>query len=81
MDKIIIEYDIPIQDQKHVDEWNEKYSKWYDNHESFKTTEEYVDILIDKFLDAISMVGDDGGWFINDEIQVKIELEYVPEDK
>ena len=27
MDKEIIEYCIPIQSQKHVDEWNEKYSK------------------------------------------------------
>lgn len=81
MDKEIIEYHIPIQDKKHIDEWNEKFSKVFDDFEPYKSTEEHIDILMNKFYDAIQKVGDDGGWYTCDGINVKIELEYEPESK
>ena len=81
MDKEIIEYCIPIQSQKHVDEWNEKYSKEFDNWMPYKSTEEHIDILMNKLYDTIQKVGDDGGWYAGDGINVKIELKYEPESK
>jgi hypothetical protein len=36
---------------------------------------------MNKFYDAIQKVGDDGGWYTCDGINVKIELEYEPESK
>ena len=81
MDKEIIEYEIPIQDQEHVDKWNKKYSKEFDNFEPYKSTEDHIIILGNKFLGTINRVGNDGGWYIGDSIKVKIELEYKPENK
>ena len=81
MEKQIIVYDIPIQDRERVDEWNEKFSKAFNDFEPYKSTEEHIYILMNKIYNAICKVGNDGGWYIGDEIKVKIELEYVPENK
>lgn len=82
MDKTVIEYYIPIQSAEYVEEVNKKYKEMFgDNVKQYKSTEEHIDILVDKFLEAITKVGDTGGWYIGDDIKVKIELEYRPENK
>lgn len=82
MDKTIVEYFIPLQSAEYVAEVNARYKEVFgDDALQYKSTDEHVDILIDKLLDAISEVGDAGGWYRHDGIKVKIEVEYVPEDK
>ena len=82
MDKTIIEYCIPIQSEECLAQVNKKYKEMFgDRFEEYKSTEEHIDILVDKFLKAITKVGDAGGWYTGDDIKVKIELEYRPEDK
>ena len=82
MAKTVIEYYIPIQSKETVDRFNKMYEEMSTNDfEPYKSTEEHIDILIDKFLEAISKVGDTGGWYWGDDIKVKIELEYEPENK
>ena len=76
LDKAIIEYHIPIQSAERVDRFNKMLKE-----PIYKTTEEHIEILIDKLVDAIEKVGDAGGWYTCDSIKVKIELEYEPEDK
>lgn len=81
MKKVIV-YDIPIQSDEHVEEWNKKCEEVYgDKHIPYKSTDEHTDILIGKLYDAIEKVGEEGGWYVGDGIRVKIELEYEPEDK
>jgi hypothetical protein len=82
MDKTIIEYYIPIQSEERVTESNKKYKEAFGNDfEPFKSTEEHINILLDNLLETICKVGDAGGWYWGDDIKVKIELEYEPEDK
>lgn len=82
MNKTTVEYFIPIQSAEYVAEINARYKEVFGNVTlQYKSTDEHVDILIDKLLDAISEVGDAGGWYRHDGIEVKIEVEYVPEDK
>lgn len=84
MNKTIIEYYIPIQSAERVAEVNKRYEEVFGNDfkfEPYKSTEEHVEVLIDKLLDAIQTVGDNGGWYWGDDIKVKIELEYEPENK
>ena len=82
MEKMVIEYYIPIQSEERVAEANKRYEEAFgSDFVPFKSTEEHVDILLDKFLEAICKVGDAGGWYWGDDIKVKIELEYEPEDK
>ena len=82
MAKTVIEYYIPIQSKETVDRFNKMYEEMFTNDfEPYKSTEEHIDILIDKFLEAISKVGDTGGWYWGDDIKVRIELEYEPENK
>lgn len=82
MNKTTVEYFIPIQSAEYVAEVNARYKEVFsDDALQYKPTDEHVDILIDKLLDAISEVGDAGGWYRHDGIKVKIEVEYVPEDK
>ena len=82
MDKEVIEYDIAIQDEEDIAEYNKFGREIHgDDFNPFKTTDEHVDILIDKVYDAIEKVGDSGGWYLGDGIKVKIEIEYEPENK
>ena len=82
MEKTVIEYYIPIQSKETVDKFNKMCEEMSGNDfEPYKSTEEHIDILVDKFLEAISKVGDSGGWYWGDDIKVKIELEYEPENK
>ena len=82
MGKKIIEYIIPIQDKEEVDRVNKMCREMFgDNFTPYLTTEEHIDILVDKFLKAIITVGDDYGWYCGDDIKVKIEIEYRPENK
>ena len=88
MDKEIIEYCIPIQDKDTVSKDNRLYVELFGEDvftspycRPYKTTDEHIDILINRLYDAIQRVGDDGGWYIGDGINVKIEVEYEPESK
>lgn len=76
------EYLIPTQDDEFCEERNMKYRELFgDKFIPLKSTNEHIDILIDKLYDAIDKVGDVGGWYVGDGIRVKIEVEYEPEDK
>jgi len=82
MEKVVIEYDIPIQSEEQVEEHNKRCKEMFGSQFTpLKSTEEHIDILFEKFYDAIHKVGDDGGWYVGDGISVKIELEYDPENK
>lgn len=85
MDKTIIEYNIPIQDEKYINEYYEMCKKLmgedFEPPEKYLTSEEHVEILIDKMCEAMDNLGKENGWYIGDNIKVKIELEYEPESK
>ena len=85
MDKTIIEYNIPIQDEKYINEYYEMCRKLmgedFEHPEKYLTTQEHIDVLFDKLFEAIQKLGDENGWYIGDDIKVKIELEYEPESK
>lgn len=85
MNKKIIEYNIPIQDKKHIDDFYKKCKELlgenFESTEKYLTTDEHINILIDKIYDAIKEIGESNGWYIGDDIEVKIELEYKPENK
>lgn len=88
MDKTIIEYNIPIQDKKHIDDfykrWKEVFGEDFEQFvqpEKYLTTQEHIDVLFDKLYSAIEKLGEENGWYIGDGIKVKIELEYEPESK
>ena len=85
MDKTIIEYNIPIQDQKHIDNYYKTCKKLlgenFEPTEKYLTTQEHVDVLFDKLYAAIEKLGEENGWYIGDSIKVTIELEYEPESK
>ena len=85
MDKTTIEYNIPIQDKKHINDFYQTCKKLlgedFEPIEKYLTTQEHIDILIDKLCAAIEKLGEENGWYIGDRIKVKIELEYEPENK
>ena len=85
MDKAIIEYNIPIQDKKHIDDFYKTCKKIlgedFEFPEKYLTTDEHVDVLIDQLRANIEKLGEENGWYIGDGIKVKIELEYKPESK
>lgn len=82
MEKLFIEYNIPIQDKENCNENNRMCKEMFgDNFTPYKTTEEHIEVLIDKLYKAVEKVGNDGGWYLGDGIKVKIELEYDPENK
>lgn len=82
MDKKIIEYIIPIQDKEHVDLHNKMCKEMFGLYFTpFVDTDRHIDILIDKLCEAIEELGEQHGWYIGDDIKVKIELEYEPENK
>lgn len=85
MKKTIVEYNIPIQDKKHIDDYYQICKKLlgenFEPTEKYLTTDEHIDILIDKLCEAIEKLGEENGWYIGDDIKVRIELEYEPESK
>ena len=85
MNTKIIEYNIPIQDKKHIDDYYQMCKKFlgkdFEPTEKYLTTKEHVEILVDKLYEAIENLGEENGWYIGDDIKVKIELEYKPESK
>ena len=85
MNKTIIDYNIPIQDKKHIDDFYKMCKKAlgedFEPTEKYLTTDEHIDILIDKLCEAIDSLGSENGWYIGDDIKVRIELEYEPENK
>jgi hypothetical protein len=83
MDKEVIEYDIPIQDEEDCQKHNKMCLEMFGEGRftPVKSTDEHLDILIDKFYKALEKVGNAGGWYTGDGIKVKIEIEYEPEDK
>ena len=80
--KKAFEYLIPIQNEEQVEKHNEMCREMFgDKFNHLKSTDEHIDILLDKLVEAIEKIGDDGGWYIGDGIRVKVEIEYEPEDK
>ena len=85
MEKKIIEYNIPIQDKKHIDDFykmcKQLLGEDFEPTEKYLTTYEHIEVLMDKLYAAIENIGEENGWYIGDDIKVKIELEYKPENK
>ena len=83
MEKVCINYCIPMQSKEIVEKSNKAYEEMfgYKPDEPYKSTDEHIKILLDKILEAIGQVGDAGGWYWGDAINVKIEVEYEPESK
>ncbi len=82
MAKTVVEYNLPINSEEECERINKMFKKVYGvKFTPLITTEEHLDILVNKLLDGIDKVGDEGGWYLGDGIKVRIELEYDPEDK
>lgn len=82
MDKNTLEYYIPIQDKESVIKYNNILREMRgDNFEPCKPTEDHIEILMKKIYSTIHNVGNDGGWYLGDDIRVKVEVEYIPESK
>lgn len=84
MEKKVIEYNIPIQDKKYIDDFykiHKEITGGLEPTEKYFATGEHIDTLTDKFVDTIIEVGNDGGWYTGDYIEVKVEIEYKPECK
>ena len=85
MNKTIINYNIPIQDKKYIDDYYKMCKKIlgddFEPKEKYLTTNEHVDILMDRLYEAIKKLGEENGPYTGDDIEVRIELEYKPENK
>ena len=85
MDKKIIEYNIPIQDRKHINNFYKMCKKVlgedFESTEKYLTTDEHIEVLVDKLYKEIENIGEENGFYIGDGIKVRIELEYIPESK
>lgn len=81
--KLVIEYLIPVQGDEDVAKHNHILSEFYGEEDfvPFKTTDEHLEILIDKLAEAVQKIGDDNGWYVGDGIKVRVELEYEDEEK
>lgn len=66
---------LPINRKEDVKEVNSKHG------DKYKTTEEHFTNIMDKIQDMIEKCGDEGGWYVNDCIEINIEVKYQPEDK
>ena len=75
MDKIIKEYNLPINDEKIVKQYNKEFDT------ESKSFEQHVEKTLDDILDTIIKLGKDNGFYLNDTIKLKVEFEYQPEDK
>lgn len=73
--RMSFEYDVPIQEKEKCEEINKALGT------DFKSTEEHMEILIKKICDGIYEIGDAGGWYLQDGIKVRVEIEYDPENK
>ena len=85
MKKKIIEYNIPIQDRKHIDDFYKMCKKVsgedFEPTEKYLTTDEHIEVLVDKLYKEIENIGEENGFYIGDDIKVRIELEYKSESK
>ncbi|MBX4152401.1 hypothetical protein [Paenibacillus lautus] len=70
-----LEYVIPIQTKEECNKLNEALKT------DFKDTDWHVNDLHDKIDELIQACGDEGGWYINDAIKVRLIVEYNQEDK
>ena len=75
MFKIIKEYNLPINDEKIVKQYNKEFDT------EFKSFEQHVEKTLDNILDTIMKLGEDNGFYLNDTIKLKVEFEYQPEEK
>ena len=46
-----------------------------------KSTEWHIENMFNKLDDTIEKVGNEGGWYISDDIRVKVQVTYEPENK
>lgn len=68
-------FTIAIQSQEMVDEYNNK------NGTNFKATEGQLEGMLDDIIEMIEQCGDKNGWYVHDTMQVKVSVEYHPENK
>jgi hypothetical protein len=73
--ELIRTFNIPIQGKKKCEEFNKEYGTEY------KSTEEHVENAIDDLYKMLDDIGNKGGWYIGDSIEIKIKVKYCPEDK
>lgn len=75
MKKFNLEYSIPIQTDEKVNTINKEWGT------NYKTTGWHIDNLLEEVEALIEKCGSEGGWYVNDAIRVRVEVEYIPEDK
>lgn len=75
MDELRKTFYIPIQSKKRCEDFNKEYGTDY------KSTEEHMEKVVDSLYEMITEVGNDGGWYVGDSIEIEIKVKYCPEDK
>lgn len=83
MEKSVVEYSIPIQDKDMCDRHNKMFKEAHGDKFTtpVRPTEDHIILLFKSINEVIEKVGDKGGWYVGDDIRVKVEIEYSPEDK
>lgn len=66
---------IPIQSEEACNKYNKEYGT------DLKSTEEHFGDMIDKLYEMFEKIGDNGGWYVGDCIEIEIKMKYCPEDK
>lgn len=75
MEKIYKTFNIAINNDAEVEEFNKNYNK------EIKTTNEQIYDVFDAMEQAIIDCCEGNDWYTDDTIRIKFEVEYVPEDK
>ena len=82
-DKKVIEYNVPIQDQKDCDEQNALLKKLSHDgdYTPLESTKTHIENVATQLIEGIYDVIEAGGAYLGDGVKVRIELEYDPENK
>lgn len=70
-----LNFEIGIATQKTVEKANKKYGTDY------KSTTEQTEEMFAKIYDEMSSIGKKNGMYTGDSFRLKVEIEYMPEDK
>lgn len=68
-------FNVPVQSKEDCEKFNKKFGT------DFKSMEEHVSDVVDELHNMIEAVGDEGGWYLSDSIEIEIKVKYCPEDK
>lgn len=77
------EVTIPLRDDEEVERWNALGKSLYgeDGYTHTYTTRECYDALERQLMEEFSNVCKAGGSYVDDRVRIKVEIEYVYENK